>query len=265
MRERKRARPSGEELVREQAARAEAEAVARPPAGRSSALTDAALAPLDLDELLRRAAGAHRDVLGVDGAAVLLRRGRRGHAIVVPVGGRGRGGARGALAAARGRLRRARRLREGAAGGRSTTPRAERELGDHPLGASGHLAARRAAAASATGRSARCRSARSSRGASATRTSTCSQLAGRPRRAGHRARAALRARAARSPRSCSAACCPPSCRAVPGPRGWPRATCPAARAPRSAATGTTRSPLPGGRLAARHGRRRRARRAAPRR
>jgi PAS domain S-box-containing protein len=80
LRERKKAEAAREELVREHAARAEAERVTR----RLQAvqrLTDAALASPDLDELLRQLLERIVDVLGVDAAAVLLHD-DEGHATV---------------------------------------------------------------------------------------------------------------------------------------------------------------------------------------
>jgi PAS domain S-box-containing protein len=85
LRERKKAETEREELVREHAARAEAERVTR----RLQAvqrLTDAALASPDLDELLRELLERIVEVLGVDAAAVLLHD-DEGHATVFQVAG----------------------------------------------------------------------------------------------------------------------------------------------------------------------------------
>ena len=85
IRERQRAQLAWQELMREQAARAEAEAAAeRQRAIR--ALTDAALAPLGLRELLEELLGRISDLLSVDGAAVLLDEGDIGHVIVHAAG-----------------------------------------------------------------------------------------------------------------------------------------------------------------------------------
>ena len=85
MRERRRAEAAREQLIREQVARAEAEATAR----RQDAIrriTDAALAPLALEDLLRELLARITDVLGVDGAAVMLGEGDEGQVVVQAAG-----------------------------------------------------------------------------------------------------------------------------------------------------------------------------------
>jgi PAS domain S-box-containing protein len=85
IRERQRAQLAWQELVREQAARAEAEAAAeRQRAIRS--LTDAALAPLGLRELLEELLARVSELLSVDGAAVVLEEGEVGHVVVHAAG-----------------------------------------------------------------------------------------------------------------------------------------------------------------------------------
>ena len=85
IRERQRAQLAWQELMREQAARAEAEATAdRQSAIR--ALTDAALAPLGLRELLEELLARIGELLNVDGAAVLLHEGDIGHVVVHAAG-----------------------------------------------------------------------------------------------------------------------------------------------------------------------------------
>jgi PAS domain S-box-containing protein len=85
IRERRRAQRAWEELVREQAARAEAEAAAeRQRAIRS--ITDAALAPLALDDLLNELLTRISDTLGVDGAAIVLSEEAEGHVVVHAAG-----------------------------------------------------------------------------------------------------------------------------------------------------------------------------------
>jgi len=85
LRERKRAQRAREELVREQAARVEAEAAAeRQRAIR--AVTDAALAPLALDDLLGELLARIQEALHVDGAAVVLEEGDAGHVVVQSAG-----------------------------------------------------------------------------------------------------------------------------------------------------------------------------------
>ena len=111
------------------------------------------------------------DVLGVDGAAIVLEEEAQGHVVVHAAGeaaayvrehGRHQGGL-----AARDHAR---------ARGRSSSPtrRQDDELADHPLGSAVAVARRRAAAGRRRGRSARSRSARSSRARSPTTRSTCS-------------------------------------------------------------------------------------------
>ncbi|HEX2084207.1 MAG TPA: SpoIIE family protein phosphatase [Solirubrobacteraceae bacterium] len=85
VRERRRAEKAREQLIREQVARAEAEATAR----RQDAIrriTDAALAPLALQDLLRELLARITDVLGVDGAAVTLGEGEEGQVVVQAAG-----------------------------------------------------------------------------------------------------------------------------------------------------------------------------------
>ena len=85
LRERRRAERAREQLIREQVARAEAEATAR----RQDAIrqvTDAALAPLALADLLRELLARITDVLGVDGAAVMLSEGDEGQVVVQAAG-----------------------------------------------------------------------------------------------------------------------------------------------------------------------------------
>jgi PAS domain S-box-containing protein len=71
IRERERAQHARDELVREQAARREAEVAAERQRG-LSAITDAALAPLGLHDLLSELLARISDVLAVDSAAVVL-------------------------------------------------------------------------------------------------------------------------------------------------------------------------------------------------
>ena len=85
LRERRRAESAREQLIREQVARAEAEAAAR----RQDAIrriTDAALAPLALEDLLRELLARITDVLGVDGAAVMLGEGDENQVVVQAAG-----------------------------------------------------------------------------------------------------------------------------------------------------------------------------------
>jgi PAS domain S-box-containing protein len=85
MRERRQAERAREQLIREQVARAEAENAAR----RQDAIrriTDAALAPLALGDLLRELLARITDVLGVDGAAVMLGEGEDGQVVVQAAG-----------------------------------------------------------------------------------------------------------------------------------------------------------------------------------
>ena len=74
-----------ERHARRQVARAEAESAAR----RQDAIrriTDAALSPLALEDLLRELLGRITDVLGVDGAAVMLGEGDEGQVVVQAAG-----------------------------------------------------------------------------------------------------------------------------------------------------------------------------------
>jgi PAS domain S-box-containing protein len=85
MRARRQAERAREQLIREQVARAEAETAAR----RQHAIrriTDAALAPLALDDLLHELLARITDVLGVDGAAVMLGEGEEGQIVVQAAG-----------------------------------------------------------------------------------------------------------------------------------------------------------------------------------
>ncbi len=85
VRERRAAEHARADLIREQVARAEAETVAR----RQDAIrriTDAALAPLALEDLLRELLARITDVLGVDGAAVMLGEGEHGQIVVQAAG-----------------------------------------------------------------------------------------------------------------------------------------------------------------------------------
>jgi PAS domain S-box-containing protein len=131
VRERRRAQRAWEELVREQAARAEAEAAAD--RQRSiRAITDAALAPLGLDDLLQELLARITDVVGVDGAAIVLEEESEGHVVVHAAGEaaayvREHGRHQGGLAA---RIMRERRPVV------VTDADADDELSDHPLGAS---------------------------------------------------------------------------------------------------------------------------------
>jgi PAS domain S-box-containing protein len=85
VRERRRAQRAWEELVREQAARAQAEAATERQQA-IGAITDAALAPLALDDLLRELLARISDVLRVDGAAVVLEEEAQGHVVVHAAG-----------------------------------------------------------------------------------------------------------------------------------------------------------------------------------
>jgi PAS domain S-box-containing protein len=85
IRERRRAQRAWEELVREQAARAEAEAAAERQRA-IGAITDAALAPLGLSDLLQELLARITDVLGVDGAAIVLEEESQGHVVVHAAG-----------------------------------------------------------------------------------------------------------------------------------------------------------------------------------
>jgi PAS domain S-box-containing protein len=85
MRERHQAEKAREQLIREQVARAEAETAAK----RQDAIrriTDAALAPLALEDLLRELLARITEVLGVDGAAVMLGEGDGGQVVVQAAG-----------------------------------------------------------------------------------------------------------------------------------------------------------------------------------
>ncbi|HEX8082876.1 MAG TPA: SpoIIE family protein phosphatase [Solirubrobacteraceae bacterium] len=85
MRARRQAERAREQLIREQVARAEAETAAR----RQDAIrqvTDAALAPLALEDLLRELLARITEVLGVDGAAVMLGEGDGGQVVVQAAG-----------------------------------------------------------------------------------------------------------------------------------------------------------------------------------
>ena len=85
MRERRQAERAREQLIREQVARAEAESAAK----RQDAIrriTDAALSPLALEDLLRELLARITDVLGVDGAAVMLGEGDEGQVVVQAAG-----------------------------------------------------------------------------------------------------------------------------------------------------------------------------------
>ena len=85
IRERRQAEVAWQELVREQAARAEAEAAAERQQA-IQAITDAALASLDQDALLRELLARITDLLGVDGAAILLEDSEQGHVLVHAAG-----------------------------------------------------------------------------------------------------------------------------------------------------------------------------------
>ena len=85
VRERRRAQKAWEELVREQAARAQAEAATERQRAIGT-ITDAALAPLALDDLLRELLARISDVLKVDGAAVVLEEEAQGHVVVHAAG-----------------------------------------------------------------------------------------------------------------------------------------------------------------------------------
>lgn len=130
IRERRRAQRAWEELVREQAARAEAEAAAeRQQAIR--AITDAALAPLSLDDLLQELLARITDVLKVDGAAIVLEEEAQGHVVVHAAGEaaayvREHGRHQGGLAARVMRDRKPIVVEQVSA---------DDELADHPLGA----------------------------------------------------------------------------------------------------------------------------------
>ena len=85
IRERRQAERAREQLIREQVARAEAENAAK----RQDAIrriTDAALAPLALEDLLHELLARITDVLGVDGAAVMLGEGDEGQVVVQAAG-----------------------------------------------------------------------------------------------------------------------------------------------------------------------------------
>lgn len=85
VRERRRAQRAWEELVTEQAARAQAEAATERQRAIGT-ITDAALAPLALDDLLRELLARISDTLGVDGAAVVLEEEGQGHVVVHAAG-----------------------------------------------------------------------------------------------------------------------------------------------------------------------------------
>jgi len=85
IRERRRAQKAFEELVREQAARAQAEAATERQRVIGE-ITDAALAPLALDDLLSELLARISKVLGVDGAAVVLEEEGQGHVVVHAAG-----------------------------------------------------------------------------------------------------------------------------------------------------------------------------------
>lgn len=131
IRERRRAQKARDELVREQAARAEAEAAAE--RQRSiRAITDAALAPLGLSDLLQELLARITDVLAVDGAAIVLEEESQGHVVVHAAGeaaayvrehGRHQGGMAARVMAERRPIV-------------VTETSADEELADHPLGAS---------------------------------------------------------------------------------------------------------------------------------
>ena len=223
-------------------------------------ITDAALGSLAFDELRQRAAAsASSTSLGVDTRRDRAARRRRDGDRAPDGRGRARRDAarRGRLPAQRLRRRRARgrRARDGATG----RPRG------HPLGDRGRsllgvpLRRRRAR------RSARCTSARCSRGAFSLDDATACSLAADRAALAIAAHAAVRARAPDRRATLQRACCPTALPLLPGVHD--RGALPARRrrAPRSAATGTTRSPLPSGRAAARHRRRRRAAASRPRR
>lgn len=129
IRERLRAQAAREQLVREQSARAEAEAVAERQRA-IGAITDAALASLGIEDLLRELLARVSDLLGVDGAAVLLEEGERGHVVVHAAGEAAayvqeHGSPQGGLATRIMRERRPIVVRDIAADG---------HLGAHPLG-----------------------------------------------------------------------------------------------------------------------------------
>jgi PAS domain S-box-containing protein len=81
LRERKRAERARELLIREQAARLEAEAVSERLQG-IQRVADAALAPLGLDELLGELLARIAEVLAVDGASFVLDEGESGYVLV---------------------------------------------------------------------------------------------------------------------------------------------------------------------------------------
>ena len=85
MRERRRAQRAREDLVREQAARELAEATAARQRA-LSAITDATLAPLGLDDLLNELLARISDAVSVDGAAFILEEGEHGHVVVHAAG-----------------------------------------------------------------------------------------------------------------------------------------------------------------------------------
>ena len=85
VRERRRAQRAREDLVREQAAREQAEATAARQHA-LSAITDATLAPLGLDDLLNELLDRISDAMGVDGAAFVLEDAERGHVVVRAAG-----------------------------------------------------------------------------------------------------------------------------------------------------------------------------------
>ncbi len=85
IRERRAAQKAFEELVREQAARAQAEAATERQRVIGE-ITDAALAPLALDDLLSELLSRISKELGVDGAAVVLEEEGQGHVVVHAAG-----------------------------------------------------------------------------------------------------------------------------------------------------------------------------------
>ena len=85
IRERRRAQRAREDLVREQTAREQAEATAARQRA-LSAITDATLAPLGQDDLLKELLARIVDAMGVDGAAFILSDGERGQVVVRATG-----------------------------------------------------------------------------------------------------------------------------------------------------------------------------------
>ena len=243
LRERRRAEAEREALVREQAAREEAERAA----GRLRAvqrLSDAALAARTVDAVARELLLRVGEVVAADAAAVVLPRDDEA-ATVHRIEGSVRASLRTTTEpppVLRPRPRRAGRRRRG-------RPRRRHARGVRrpPAGRGGARAPGRPAARGRRGRRRALRRLALPGGVRA-RGRRRARAGRRPRPARPSSACGASRRSTRSPRGCSAACRPPSCRACRGSSPRP-ATGPAGRAPpRSAATGTTRCPSPDGGL-----------------